>query len=87
MKQDKSRHIVMKVLVNEEEEMTVRRGCAKAGKTFSAFTRELLLKTFSPGTQPAHRMPRRNKSEWPAHGQPRVRFPAQRAGARVPMRL
>jgi hypothetical protein len=83
MHHDKSRYIVMKVCVNEEEAPVIRRACAKVGKTFSAFTRELLLQASAP----AHRMPRRNRTEWPRHGQSALRFPGSRAGGCRPMRL
>ncbi|MEW6022830.1 MAG: hypothetical protein AB1807_11890 [Pseudomonadota bacterium] len=80
---DNTRHIVMKVRVNEEEAPVIRRACAQVGKTFSAFTRELLLSAATP----AHRMPRSNKPEGPKRGPVVRRFPSQRAGACRPMRL
>lgn len=81
---DHTRHIVMKVRVNEEEAPAIRRACARVGKTFSAFTRELLLQTASA---PAHRMPRSSNREGPKRGPVSMRFPAHRAGACRPMRL
>jgi hypothetical protein len=81
---DNTRHIVMKIRLNEEEAPAIRRACAKVGKTFSAFTRELLLQTASA---PAHRKPRAVHREGANRGPVEMRFPAHRAGACRPMRL
>lgn len=83
MKADKPRHIVMKIRVNEDEAPAIRSTCAKVGKTFSAFARELLLQASAP----AHRMPRSHRREGAKCGPTVMRFPAHRAGARLPMRL
>ncbi|MFK3738979.1 hypothetical protein [Massilia sp. TN1-12] len=81
---DRTRNIVMKIRLNEEEAPVIRKACAKVGKTFSAFTRELLLQS---AAAPAHRMPRGPQREGAKRGPVSMRFPMHRAGACRPMRL
>lgn len=84
MNQDNTRHIRLKINVNEAEESLIRRTCAKAGKTVSALGRELLLKASAP----AHRRPRNCWREGPRSGPVKApMFPSRRVGAVRPMRL
>jgi hypothetical protein len=84
MKKDDTRYITLKISVNEQEQLQIRRSCTALGKTVSATGRELLLKLSAP----AHRRPRHPNREWPKFGpvaQPR--FPGRRGCAPVPLRL
>jgi hypothetical protein len=84
LKQDNTRYIVLKTIVNEQENETIRRNCAANGKTVSAAARELLLQASAP----AHRIRRSGRREGPRVG-PALNeiFPARRGGAPVPLRL
>lgn len=79
---DKTRHILLKVYVNTDEDSAIRRNCA--GRSVSATGRELLLKL----QPPAHRIRRRPPREGPKLGLVTMdMFPSRRGGAPVPLRL
>lgn len=84
MKTDNTRHIVLKINVNEAENEAIRKTCAALSRSVSATGRELLLHLQPTAHRIRRRPPREGPRLGPIYGD---LFPGRRGGAPVPLRL
>lgn len=81
---DTTRRIPRKTMLNEEEDLAVRRACSVVGAGYSPVTRLLLLQFVAQ----VNGTPEPVQKKWPKHGHVSIpRCPGRRASAHVHKRL
>lgn len=81
MKTDSTRYIVLKINVNEAENLAIRQNCASLGRTVSAAGRELLLH-LQPTAHRTRRAPKREGAKLGLRD-----CPSRRGDTLIPLRL